>query len=206
MRRKEFTVEEDNEIYEFLQEMSIGFLGTAQEDGWSRVTPLNFAYDRSFFYFHGSIAGEKMRQMARNDKVSFTVAKEYAVIPSYFTDPHLACPASTFFKSVMVQGRVERVENLEEKAYALTLLMNKLQPEGGYEPILPSDPAYAGQLKAVAVCRIVPETLTAKFKFGQNLNESKFSEVLIGLQARNRELDPDTIYQMKKYCPFHREK
>ncbi|MFD1178308.1 pyridoxamine 5'-phosphate oxidase family protein [Paenibacillus puldeungensis] len=206
MRRKEFNVEEETEIREFLQEMSIGFLGTAQEDGWSRVTPLNFVYDGSFIYFHGSLAGEKMKQMAQNNKVSFTVAKEYAVIPSHFTDPRLACPASSFFKSVMVRGRVEKVDDLDEKAHVLALLMTKLQPEGGYDPILASDPAYAGHLKAVAVCRIVPETMTAKFKFGQNLNETKFSGVVDGLQVRNRELDLDTIDQMKKYCPFHREK
>lgn len=206
MRRKEFTMQDETEIQEFLQEMSYGFLGTIGEDGWSRVTPLNFVYDGRFFYFHGSLAGEKMKQLSRDPRVSFTVAKEYAIIPSYFTDPLLACPASAFFKSVMVRGRVEKVEDAQEKADALTLFMEKLQPEGGYNPIDPADPKYAGQLKAVALCRIIPETMTAKFKFGQNQSEAKFEAVVEGLRERGGELDAETIRHMEKYCPFHREK
>ncbi len=93
MRRKEFRMTEEAEIHEFLQEMSFGFLGTVGEDGWSRVTPLNFVYDGEHFYFHGSLAGEKMKQSTRDPQVCFTLAKEYAIIPSCFTDPKLACPA-----------------------------------------------------------------------------------------------------------------
>ncbi|MMZ62266.1 Pyridoxamine 5'-phosphate oxidase [compost metagenome] len=135
MRRKEFHVEDKQEIEMFLKEMSFGFLGTVGSDGWSRVTPLNFVYDGNYFYFHGSLAGEKMKHLAHDPRVSFTVAKEYAIIPSYFTDPLLACPASAFFKSVMVRGIVEKVEDLNEKASAFTMFMEKLQPEGGYQPI-----------------------------------------------------------------------
>lgn len=205
MRRKEFGITEEDEIRVFMQEMSFGFLGTVGEDGWSRVTPLNYVYDGTNFYFHGSLAGEKMKHIARDPRVSFTVAKEYAIIPSYFTDPKLACPASAYFKSVMVRGRVEKVDDLEEKAQAFALFMEKLQPEGGYAPITPGDPDYAGQLKAVALCRIVPEEISAKFKFGQNLKEPKLSAVISGLKQRDGEFDAETIANMKKYCPAHRE-
>ncbi|RCX19752.1 nitroimidazol reductase NimA-like FMN-containing flavoprotein (pyridoxamine 5'-phosphate oxidase superfamily) [Fontibacillus phaseoli] len=204
MRRKEFGVEDTQEIEEFLREMSFGFLGTVGEDGWSRVTPLNFVYDGHCFYFHGSLAGEKMKHLAHDARVSFTVAKEYAIIPSYFTDPNLACPASAFFKSVMVRGRAEKVQNLEEKAAVLTLFMEKLQPEGGYDPIVADNSQYTGHLKSVSVVKIIPETISGKFKFGQNMNETKFSGVVQGLEERHQDLDPDTVELMKKYCPRHR--
>ncbi|MNO46884.1 Pyridoxamine 5'-phosphate oxidase [compost metagenome] len=205
MRRKEFNVEDQQEIEQFLNEMSFGFLGTVGEDGWSRVTPLNFVYDGKHFYFHGSLAGEKMKHLAHDSRVSFTVAKEYAIIPSYFTDPVLACPASAFFKSVMVKGRVEKVEDLDEKASVLSLFMEKLQPEGGYRPIMADDSKYKGQLKAVSLCRIVPESLTAKFKFGQNTKKENFEGIQRGLQERNCPLDHETISLMNKYCPHHHE-
>lgn len=203
MRRKEFAIENEQEVTEFLREMSFGFLGSVGEDGWSRVTPLNFVYDGQNVYFHGSLAGEKMKHLARDPRVSFTVAKEYAIIPSYFTDPHLACPASAFFKSVMIRGNAERVEDPEEKAAALSLFMEKLQPEGGYDPIKADDPQYTGQLKAVALVKIVPEALSAKFKFGQNMNDAKFTKVVEGLEKRDAELDPETVELMKKFCPRH---
>lgn len=206
MRRKEFSIEEEAEITSFLQEMTFGFLGTVDKEGWSRVTPLNFVYDGTCFYFHGSPAGEKMKHLAHDPRVSFTVAKEYAIIPSYFTDPKLACPASAYFKSVMVRGQVEKVDDLAEKARVFTLFMEKLQPEGGYAPIVPTDSDYAGQLKAVALLRIVPENISAKFKFGQKAKEPSFSQIIAGLEQRDKELDQKTIDLMKKYCPAHRNK
>lgn len=98
MRRKEFKIEQEEEVAQFLQEMSFGFLGTSDEQGQPRVTPLNFVYMEGCFYFHGSHAGGKMESIRQQARVCFTVADEYALIPSYFSDPHLACPATAYFK------------------------------------------------------------------------------------------------------------
>lgn len=204
MRRKEFAMcENEQEIESFLREMTFGFLGTVGSDGMCRVTPLNFVYGKGYFYVHGSLAGEKMKHLKSNSNVSFTVAKEYAIIPSYFTHPQLACPASAYFKSVMVSGHVEIVDDMQEKADAFSMFMEKLQPEGGYDPIDPQDQLYAGQLKAVALIRIVPAKITAKFKFGQNLKPDKFETVVEALQERGESLDDETVKHMYKYCPFH---
>ena len=45
-------------------------------------------------------------------------------------------------------------------------LMKKYQPEGGYEPIKPD----MDVLKGVEVIKIVPESLTGKYKIGQNMD------------------------------------
>ncbi|GGA35728.1 pyridoxamine 5'-phosphate oxidase family protein [Paenibacillus physcomitrellae] len=206
MRRKEFKVNQEEEIEDFLAEMSFGFLGTLTAEGGCRVTPLNFAYGNGVFYFHGSLAGEKMKQMKADNRISFTVAKEYALIPSYWSDPDLACPATSYFKSVMAEGIYEKVDDPAEKAEALSLFMRKLQPEGGYASIDAEDERYKGQLKAVAVFKLVPSGLTAKFKFGQNLQEGERAQVLNGLKSRGGAYDADTAELMQKYCPFHTEK
>lgn len=83
MRRKEFSVEEEQEIITFLDQCSFGFLGTVSPDGEPRVTPLNFVYMDGCFYFHGSLAGEKMKQIKQHSSVSFTVAEEFSLIPSF---------------------------------------------------------------------------------------------------------------------------
>lgn len=203
MRRKEFKVEQEEELEAFLNEMSFGFLGTIDEQGRPRVTPLNFVYIGGYFYFHGSHAGGKMEAIRKMDKVCFTVADEFALIPSYFTDPQMACPATAFFKSVTAFGTAEIVTDLSEKAAAMEKFMQKLQPEGGYDPIDAENPKYRPQLKAVAVVRIVPEEITAKFKFGQNLKEEDRSAVISGLEARGGERDAETVEMMKKFCPYH---
>lgn len=203
MRRKEFKVEQQEEVEAFLQEMSFGFLGTSNAEGQPRVTPLNFVYLDGCFYFHGSHAGGKMKSLKERQQVCFTVADEYALIPSYFSDPELACPATAYFKSVTAYGTAEVVEDSAEKAAVLSLFMKKLQPEGGYAPIDPEDPRYRLPLKGVAVVRIAVDELTAKFKFGQNLKEEERDAVTRGLTARNGERDAETIEMMKKFCPYH---
>ncbi len=201
MRRQEFSVQEENELIQFLSEISFGFLGTVDDQGSPRVTPLNFVYDQGSFYFHGSRVGEKMNHMRIHEKVSFTVADEYALIPSYFSDPALACPATSYFKSVTVSGTAVIIDDLSEKGRIFTLFMKKLQPEGGYDPIDPTDPRYTSRLRGVAVMKILPKQLSAKFKFGQNLSDSARDKVISGLELRGHERDQETIEQMKKYCP-----
>lgn len=203
MRRKEFKIEQEEEVAQFLQGMSFGFLGTSDEQGQPRVTPLNFVYMEGCFYFHGSHAGGKMKSIRQQARVCFTVADEYALIPSYFSDPHLACPATAYFKSVTAYGVAELVEASAEKAAVLSRFMNKLQPEGGFDPIDAEDPKYRSRLKGVAVVRIVPDELTAKFKFGQNLKDEERAGITRGLEERNGERDAETIEMMKKYCPHH---
>jgi uncharacterized protein len=205
MRRKEFSISEQEEINQFLTGMSFGFLATEGDDGYPHLTPLNFAYCNGHIYFHGARAGQKMRELAAKKQVSFAVAKEYAIIPSYYSDPKLACPATAYFKSVHIRGTAEPIEDLNEKAEALTALMEKLQPEGGYTLISPKDPAYRPELKAVSVVRLTMDEITAKFKFGQNLEETRREEIRGKLTERGGALDAETAELMRKYCPAHKE-
>lgn len=203
MRRSEFSIQEQEELESFLQEVSFGFLGINSSDGWPRVIPLNFAYHAGIFYIHGSRAGEKMKLLNKNKQVTFSAAHEYALIPSYFTDEEMACPATSFFKSVTVRGHAELVTELDEKARALSAFMHKLQPEGGYNPIDANDPKYVPRLKGVALIKIIPEDWTAKFKFGQNVKGSEREQIISGLQKRATAGDQATLEMMEKYCPYH---
>jgi len=202
MRRKEFDMAGDREEADaFLAEMTHGFLGTIGPDGWPGITPLNYVYHANAIYFHGSRIGEKMASIAADPRVTFNVAKEFAIIPSYFTDPVMACPASAYFKSVLIRGRAHVVEHLEEKAAALESFMRKLQPEGGYKPIAADDREYIPRLKGVSVVRIDIEAMTAKFKFGQNMKEDMRTSVMQQLHDRDRPLDAETAALMRQYCP-----
>lgn len=199
MRRKEFAVEDRREAEQFLEEMSYGFLGTAGENGDPAITPLNFVYFRGALYFHGSQIGAKMDNLRRQSRVCFCVAREYALIPSYFTDAKYACPATAFFKSVLIRGRAEIVQDPAEKAEVFASFMRKLQPEGGYAPIDLNDEGYARQIRGTAIVKIRVEEMTAKFKFGQNWPEEKRSRVERQLLERGRDADADTVEQMRRY-------
>jgi len=203
MRRKEFAIGDENkaDVIAFLEEITFGFLGTIGEDGYPNITPLNYVYYNGDIYFHGSKIGEKMSSLAANSKVSFSVAKEYSIIPSYMNDPKYACPATAFFKSVLFRGQAEVVHDLQEKCDVFTAFMVKLQPEGGYEAIIPTDQGYAKQVSAAAIVKINVEEMTSKFKFGQNWSEKKMNKVSDQLIDRDQDLDQETVRLMKLYCP-----
>jgi predicted FMN-binding regulatory protein PaiB len=105
----------------------------------------------------------------------------------------------------MAFGQAEPLQDLDIKGKVLQRFMEKLQPQGGYIPIDAADPRYKGQLKAVAVVRIVPERMSAKFKFGQNLTAERFDHISGELEQRNEGRDAETAEMMRKYCPFHQE-
>ncbi|MFC4596976.1 pyridoxamine 5'-phosphate oxidase family protein [Cohnella hongkongensis] len=196
MRRKEFKAEEQACI-DFLAEKHDGVLTFSGADGWPKAVPLNYVWHDGAVYFHGSKQGEKMAGIAENPRAEFVVYQAHAFIPSYFSDPYLACPATVFFRSVRIRGTVSQVDNAEEKAEALAELLRSMQPEGGHAPIDASDPRYLPSLRGVAVMRLDAESMTGKFKFGQNVPGAKKEKILEGLRERALPGDADTIARIR---------
>jgi nitroimidazol reductase NimA-like FMN-containing flavoprotein (pyridoxamine 5'-phosphate oxidase superfamily) len=201
MRRSEFEVSEAAQCEQFLNERHDGVLTFCGEDGWPKAVPLNYAYHQGNVYFHGSKKGEKMSGLAADPRAEFVVYQAHAFIPSYFSDPYLACPATVFFRSVRLRGTVDQVESAEEKALALSVLLAKMQPEGGHAPIDAGDPKYVSSLRGVAVLRLAVSEMTGKFKFGQNLSGKKRSQVIDSLERRGLPSDPETIERMRALVP-----
>ena len=201
VRRTDYEMSERGEMERLLDRASHGYLGMIGPDGWPGVVPLNFVYAGGRIYFHGATEGEKMAGLARDDRVTFTVVEEFSIVPSYFRDPRFACPATQYYKAVMVRGRARVVEAADEKARALQALMEKLQPEGGHVPITADEPLYRKSLRTTAVVAVEVERMTAKFKFGQNLPSSKRAEVADRLEARGCPVDHATVEAMRAYNP-----
>ncbi len=197
MRRKEFKADE-RECIGFLAEKRDGVLTFSGADGWPKAVPLNYVWHENAVYFHGSKQGEKMAGIANDPRAEFVVYEAHAFIPSYFTDPYLACPATVFFRSVRIRGTVVQVEEAEEKASALGALLRNMQPEGGHAPIDASDRRYASSLRGVAVMRLDPDSLTGKFKFGQNVPEARREKIIEGLLERGLPGDADTVERIRE--------
>ena len=191
-----FEIKDRNIIDKMMLQNEYGTL--ALSDGESPYSvPVNFVYDGKFIYFHGSQKGRKMKVLRNYPKVSFSIVENFSIIASYFsTSEKLACPATQFFKSISIDGKVLIVNEKEEKMKALTLLMQKLQPEGGYKPF--NDAAYEKMLNATAVLKIEIKELRAKFKFGQNLDDTRFNMIISHLETRATNIDKATIDMMKE--------
>ncbi|MDK8183627.1 pyridoxamine 5'-phosphate oxidase family protein [Paenibacillus sp. UMB4589-SE434] len=208
MRRAEFEVEGQELINDFLKEQPYGVLGTMGDDSYPRLTPIMYIHmpEQHALYFHSSRKGEKIEQLKKHPQASFNVSEMHALIPSHFVDPVFACPATTYFRSVHIRGTMSIVSDSAEKTKFFTAFMEKLQPEGGYEPFDWSMSGYAKQDAALFIYKLNIEDLTAKFKFGQNLPEKKHQMVKQGLADRQAPGDAETIAWMEKLdvrrCPF----
>jgi len=191
-----FEIKDEKIIEELLDSVEYGTLAICA-DNKPYSLPLNFVKVGDAFYFHGAKRGKKVEILKQNTQVSFSVVQAYSMIQSYFSSKDkLACPATQFFKSVIVDGVILFVEERDEKVMALTAFMKKLQPEGGYKSL--SEDVYAKTLDATMVYKLEIQQLRAKFKFGQHLPQERFVMILEHLNQRGSEIDNETIKMMKE--------
>ncbi len=199
MRRSEFSSDSVEEYDEITSTALDGHLGIVDKKGFPRIVPLNFVSFKGSIYVHGAKSGEKFELAKSNPKATFSVSVPYSYIPSYFKSEKYACPATQFFKSLHIRGRLEIVESVEEKAAALDAMMRKYQPEGRFITISADNPIYKNALQGVAVLAVRPEEVTMKIKFGQNMSVEERENIIRVLQDRGKEVDLLTIKMMKKY-------
>ena len=187
MRRAEFEVKDKSALENLLAECEHGTLSLV-DDGEPYGVPLNFVYFDGAVCFHGTREGRKAEAIAKSPKASFSVVKPYSLIPSYFSDT-AACPATQFFASAHISGNIDLVEDDNEKCAILNAMMQKLQPEGGYEKIEVINPIYTKMVAKTAVWRLTPSHTSLKIKAGQNLSEERKANIVEKLKSRNKEQD-----------------
>lgn len=197
MRRDEFGSSENTDFSYIVNNAIVGHLGLISRSGYPRIVPLNFVAIDDIVYFHGAKEGEKYDLLIESPNVAFSIDIPYSFIPSHFQSKKSACPATHFFKSIHIRGKGLEVSDIPEKANALNHLMEKYQPEGKYVQMSASENMYIKPLEEVGVFKIQPDEITMKIKFGQNLSENKFNEVITALENRGEDLDKATIVEMK---------
>ena len=155
-----------DKVKEFLNEEHVGRVASIDENGFPQIIPMNFVFLNDAVYMHSHVKGEKLNNIARNNKVGFEADRELEFLPSYFDDPHDASLADTLYISVVIKGVASFVSDREEKTLALNGLMEKYQPEGQYDPIQ----SEMRVLDAVSVFKVTPQTLHGKYKIGQHMS------------------------------------
>jgi nitroimidazol reductase NimA-like FMN-containing flavoprotein (pyridoxamine 5'-phosphate oxidase superfamily) len=176
----------------------VGYLSLVTGGGYPRSIALNFAAVAETIYFHGALEGEKFHLIQASPRAGFSIVRAYSFIPSNWSAPRYACPATHFFKSIEIKGVCSAVADPAEKAAGLMALMKKHQPEGNHDPIDPAVPIYAKALDGVGVFRVVPDSWTGKVKFGQNEPEKLRRIFVQKLRERGGPMDEETAREIEK--------
>lgn len=152
MRRSDRAVTEPAALFDILTRCRVARLGLCR-GGVPYVVPMNFACERQdgrfVFYVHCAGEGQKLDILRENANVCVETDCDHALVPG-----EQACSHSFRYASVIAQGRAEVLQDAEEKARALTLLMR--WQTGKDIPVTPE------QANKVTVLRIIAEEITGK--------------------------------------------
>ncbi len=132
---------------DILSKGSNGILSLVDTDGTPYGVPMSYVYDGAHIYFHSAVEGHKIDCLRVNPRCAFCVVGQDSIFPEEFT---------SYFRSVIVKGRMHRVSEPEEIRKGLLLLCEK------YAPGLDPEAEIAKHLSHVAVLRLDIEDMTGK--------------------------------------------
>ncbi|HJA93555.1 MAG TPA: pyridoxamine 5'-phosphate oxidase family protein [Candidatus Eisenbergiella merdipullorum] len=101
-----------------------GVLALLGDGGYPYAVPLSYVYDAGRIFFHCAKAGHKIDAIRNQEKASFCVIDQDRVVPEKYT---------TFFRSVIVFGRVRILEEEGEIHDAIEKLAVRYAPEESRE-------------------------------------------------------------------------
>ena len=111
------------ECERILNRCTSGVLALAGDSGYPYAVPLSYVYADGAIIFHSAVEGHKVDAIKRDNRCSFCVIEQDEIKPAEFT---------TYFRSVIAFGRIQILENYDEKVQALRLLGRRYSP--GDEP------------------------------------------------------------------------
>jgi len=86
------------------------------------VLPFNFGFHDGSIYLHSAKEGRKIDILKKNNNVCISFQKDEGI---KFQDEKVACSYSMYFKSVLVTGKVEFIEDFKDKVDAMNIVMKQ---------------------------------------------------------------------------------
>ena len=125
IRRKDREITDKKLIEEFLSSQKIirlGFYDKVNDEVY--VVPVNYGYiienDNYIFYCHGGKGGRKYNLSKEGANIGFEIDGQYKLI-----EGEKACDYSAKYQSVIGNGKIKILEDLEEKKKGLNAIMKQ---------------------------------------------------------------------------------
>lgn len=110
----------NEEAIEILRTETSGVFAVSGDCGYPYAVPMSYVFSDGKIYFHCAKSGHKLDGVKRDNKASFCVIHKDDVVPEEFT---------TYYKSVIVFGKVRIIDSGEEMVNAARILGKKYYPE-----------------------------------------------------------------------------
>ncbi len=126
-----------NEIDQFLTHARVGRIGLSLKDG-PYVVPVGYCWEDGRIFFHSCFSGTKMDAMRRDPRVCFQVDESLS--------------DGSMYKSVMIRGDVEIIDDPEEMVPYLQSLIDKYRVPVSFDEYI-SRPGRSRE-KEMAITRV----------------------------------------------------
>lgn len=115
-------VENSDEILEIIAKCEVCYVSMIDVEGMPYVVPLNFGYENGTLYLHGAKEGKKIEALKNNPKVCVAFSTDHLL---RYQHEQVACSWSMKYRSVLLYGEVEFINDEQERIEALNVMMRK---------------------------------------------------------------------------------
>ena len=124
MRRNDREITDLSKIEDIIRKCRVCRIGLSYNNQ-PYIIPVNFGYRESTLYFHSAREGTKINIIKSNPNVCFEFDIDLGIVRS----EESGCNWSNRYQSVIGHGKVEIIEEIEEKRDALDILMSNYSDE-----------------------------------------------------------------------------
>ena len=108
------------ELERIIEKCQVCHLSMVDLEGKPYVLPFNFGYEADTFYLHSAPVGKKIDILKKNNEVCLAMSTDYELRSQ---NENVACSYGWKYRSVLAYGKVEFIEDMDEKVKALNILM-----------------------------------------------------------------------------------
>lgn len=109
-------------IQQIIDKCDVCYLGMVDTEGMPYVLPFNFGYEDEIIYLHSGPDGRKIDILRSNNSVCVAFSTDHKLFHRHET---VACSYGMHYRSVVAMGKVEFIEDYDEKVKVLNIIMRK---------------------------------------------------------------------------------
>lgn len=121
-------------------------------EGKPYLIPMNFGFEDNVLYLHSAPEGKKLEILKKNPEVCVSFSTDHVV---RYQNKTVGCSYSMKYRSVLLYGSVDFVEDFDEKERIMHIFMKHYKAEEGYRFGVPA-------IKNVCVMRIEVEKMEGR--------------------------------------------
>ena len=110
------------EMFKIIDRCEACYVSMVDQHNMPYIVPLNFGLKDGVIYLHSSKKGKKMDTLLQNNNVCIAFSTDHQL---RFQNEEVPCSYGMRYRSVLVYGQIEFIEEAEQKIEAMNIVMRK---------------------------------------------------------------------------------